>query len=172
MTKYGVENFTIQEIEYTDNCEEREKYWIKFYNTYRNGYNATLGGDGTTYFDHSDEEVLQKYQELKNIQKTADFFHCDTQTISLRLKNNGLIIPLSGDIYSENKNWKAKKVAQYTLHNEFVQEFPSMKQAAEWLINNNHSKGQIKHIVGNISKTMRGLEHRNQAYGFVWKEIE
>ena len=172
MAKYGIENFIVQEIEYTDNCEEREKYWIKFYDTYHNGYNATLGGDGTTYFDYSDEEVLQKYQELKNVQKTADFFHCDKQTISLRLKNNGIIIPLSGNIYSEQRNWITKKVGQYTLKGEFVQDFPSMKQAAEWLIKNNYSKGQMKHIVSNISKTIRGLEHRVQAYGIIWKEIE
>lgn len=171
MNKYGIENFTIKEIEYTENCEEREKYWIKFYNTYNNRYNATLGGDGTTYFDHSDQEVILKYKELKSVQKTADFFHCDVQTISLRLKNNGITIPPAGNIYSEQRNWITKKVGQYNLQKEFIQSFDSMKQAAEWLIKNNYSKGQIKNIVSNISKMIRGLEHRHQAYGFIWKEI-
>ena len=50
--KYGLNNFSFEVIEELDNYEadanEREKYWIKFYNSYgsENGYNATYGGDG------------------------------------------------------------------------------------------------------------------------------
>jgi hypothetical protein len=48
MRKYGIENFDIKEIECVDNKElsEREMYWIKYYNTYYDGYNATKGGEG------------------------------------------------------------------------------------------------------------------------------
>ena len=76
---------------------------------------------------------------------------------------------MGGDIYSEKRNWKAKKVLQLTLQGKIVQGFDSMKQAAEWLIENNYTSGQVKHIVSNISKTIRGIEHRKQAYGFIWK---
>lgn len=46
--KYGLENFSIDIIE---ECppkllNEREKYWIKYYNSYKKGYNATEGGQG------------------------------------------------------------------------------------------------------------------------------
>lgn len=49
--KYGVENFSFEIIEEIDNYKklnEREKYWIEFYNCYggNKGYNATKGGDG------------------------------------------------------------------------------------------------------------------------------
>lgn len=46
--KYGISNFTVETIEEINNeqLEEREKYWIAYYDTYYNGYNATLGGDG------------------------------------------------------------------------------------------------------------------------------
>ena len=52
MNKYGIEHFHIQEIEYVSpeiNLEKREIYWIAQYDTYYNGYNATLGGDGKHY---------------------------------------------------------------------------------------------------------------------------
>lgn len=39
---YGVENFDFSIIEYTNNYNDREKYYIKYYNTFRNGYNLTL----------------------------------------------------------------------------------------------------------------------------------
>ena len=54
MKKYGTEHFYIEEIEKVDICklEEREKYWINYYNSYKNGYNATLGGDGKILYDY------------------------------------------------------------------------------------------------------------------------
>ena len=47
MRKYGIENFTFEIIEECspEKLNEREKYWISFYNSYKNGYNGTEGGD-------------------------------------------------------------------------------------------------------------------------------
>ena len=49
IAKYGKDNFTIEQIEEVENdfLGEREMYWIHYYDSYNNGYNATLGGDGT-----------------------------------------------------------------------------------------------------------------------------
>ena len=48
LNKYGIDNFTIEEIEECDDdlLNEEEIYWINFYNSYENGYNSTGGGDG------------------------------------------------------------------------------------------------------------------------------
>ena len=45
--KYGIDNFSFEIIELTEekNLFDKEKYWIKFYDSYNNGYNETLGGD-------------------------------------------------------------------------------------------------------------------------------
>jgi len=53
--KYGIENFSIAKIEECPDeaLFEREKYWIKELNTYHFGYNATLGGEGTTLYNHN-----------------------------------------------------------------------------------------------------------------------
>lgn len=63
MRKYGVENFTIEEIEKTDNPEDRERYWIEYFGSFKNGYNATIGGDGRPYIDY--DLVVATYKELK-----------------------------------------------------------------------------------------------------------
>ena len=52
--KYGIENFeVIEEFEKCDNLDklnEREKYWIGYYESNNNlkGYNETIGGEGRT----------------------------------------------------------------------------------------------------------------------------
>lgn len=45
--KYGVDSFKFTIIEICDksNLNEREKYWIKYYNSYNDGYNMTEGGE-------------------------------------------------------------------------------------------------------------------------------
>ena len=51
MRKYGIEHFHISLLEETDDPEEREKYWIEKLDSFKNGYNATTGGDGKKYID-------------------------------------------------------------------------------------------------------------------------
>ena len=49
LNKYGSDAFTFYVIETVDDdvVNEREKYWIKKFDTYKNGYNQTYGGEGT-----------------------------------------------------------------------------------------------------------------------------
>lgn len=47
--KYGKDNFVISVIDYADNFNElqrKEIYYIDKYDTFKNGYNLTLGGEG------------------------------------------------------------------------------------------------------------------------------
>ena len=46
MNEYGIENFSFEIIEECDITElnDKEVYWIQFYDSYKNGYNATPGG--------------------------------------------------------------------------------------------------------------------------------
>ena len=49
MKKHGIEFFTfeiLEEVETSEEAQNKEKEYIHFYNTYKHGYNATLGGDG------------------------------------------------------------------------------------------------------------------------------
>ena len=64
--KYGIENFTIEEIEKCNiiSLSEKEQYWIKYYNTYEDGYNATLGGDGSILLDY--DEIIKAYLTTHN----------------------------------------------------------------------------------------------------------
>lgn len=62
MDKYGRDNFSFEIIESNltnENVNDRERFWIKFYNSYYNGYNCSFGGEGgDTYSKLSEEEML------------------------------------------------------------------------------------------------------------------
>ena len=92
--KYGIENFDFEVIEdKTVNYNEREKYWIAYYNAYTNGYNMTEGGDTpplhirekSPFATHSEEQVAEIKHLLKdtNIQykDIAAMFNYDSSTI-------------------------------------------------------------------------------------------
>ena len=61
--KYGVCNFSISIV--CECCEEDadslEIFYIKKYNTYNNGYNATLGGEGTSKLNH--KQIIYLYKQ-------------------------------------------------------------------------------------------------------------
>lgn len=74
MRKYGIDNFHIVVVEECPQTElnDKEKYYIKKYNTYvPNGYNATLGGDGVIKYSY--EQLVKDYYELdENITKVCE----------------------------------------------------------------------------------------------------
>ena len=56
--KYGVENFEWEVIEQCKkkDLDEREIYWIEYYDSYNKGYNCTKGGDGVHSGVHAGEK--------------------------------------------------------------------------------------------------------------------
>lgn len=59
--KYGFDDFVLSIVEENiplEKTSDRERYWIKYYDTFNNGYNSTLGGEGgNTYSKKTKEEL-------------------------------------------------------------------------------------------------------------------
>lgn len=91
--KYGKSNFTIEVIEEVDkdSLNDREKFWIEYYNSYNNGYNSTRGGqDGFTHCKELDaESIIKEYNSGKSLRSIGNTFKVDKQTIKdLLIRNN------------------------------------------------------------------------------------
>ena len=69
LLKYGVDSFTVQLLEQT-NEPDREKFWIDYYQSYKEGYNLTKGGDGTVGFCLSDEQKANRSKQTKLLHKS------------------------------------------------------------------------------------------------------
>ena len=104
MKKYGVENFTIEVIEEpTEDYNEREKYWIKYYHSDERdkGYNILPGGEDPPILK-GDDCCLTKYSDaiMREIQNELIYTDKSYQQISneydisveyLSIINRGLV---------------------------------------------------------------------------------
>lgn len=66
--KYGKDAFTFQILEECplDKLNERQSYWIKYYNTIKDGYNCSQGGDQQSIGENNGKSKLTE-QDVKNI---------------------------------------------------------------------------------------------------------
>lgn len=60
--KYGIENFKFEILEecLASELSDKEKYYIKLYNTYLNGYNMTAGGEDNQGESHPGHKLTEK----------------------------------------------------------------------------------------------------------------
>ena len=91
INKVGVENVNWEIIEEVPNnlLNEREQYWIEFYNTKDNGYNCTYGGNNGTKYDYNEVLTYWLNEGEQNFTKTAKYFNTDKTYISEIIKSMG-----------------------------------------------------------------------------------
>lgn len=169
MSLYGINHFTIELIEECDDSvlEDREKYWISYYNSYGNGYNATMGGDGKSYINY--DNIIDLFLKGLNIREIAEQTGHDVGHISKILKEKGNITQNQIDKQAIKK--LERKVMQLDKKtNETIQTFDSVTQAALWIIKNDYSKDNIKGVTAHISQCCNGI--RKSAYQFKWSYKE
>jgi group I intron endonuclease len=74
--KYGVDSWnvtTLCEVNSKEIALKKEIKYIQLYDSYRNGYNATLGGDGNNGIIMSEESNIKRSEKLKGIKKPKGF---------------------------------------------------------------------------------------------------
>ena len=154
--KYGVENFSIKEID-TGQGEElnnKEQYWIQYYDTYKNWYNATLGGDGKILLDY--DEIIKTYLLNHNATEVARTLGCSADSVYKILKANDVPITKNTEIITEKY---AKEIVQYDKKGNFIQTHRSAHDAARVLGDERYRQ--------HIQECLKGK--RKSAYGYLWR---
>ena len=89
--KYGVENFNIEILEECDikDLNSKEIFYIAKYDTFNNGYNLTIGGDGNRrlLLDSSYDEIRELYLSGFSSNKIAELYKVDKASIVKILKS-------------------------------------------------------------------------------------
>ena len=149
MRKYGVEHFHIELVEETDNPEERERHWIEYYGSFKDGYNATLGGDGRPYLDHN--LIIKTYQEIGSAIQVANILNISKDWVYKILHSYGI------DSSVCKTYWRA--VAKIDVKTDkIIEVYPSIAEAER-------ANGNTRHI----AEVCKGK--RKTCKGFKWKYI-
>lgn len=165
MRKYGIEHFHIELIEETNNPEEREVYWIEQKRSFKNGYNATLGGDGKRYLDY--DLVIASYKEIQSIKDTATKLGISADSVSNILHTNNILVVTSSDVIQKKYG---KVVNMYDLEDSFLRTFPSVNAAAKYMIENHLTGCKMTTIKQHITEVCSG--RRKTAAKYKWKYFE
>ena len=170
MNKYGIEHFHIKPLEECsmEDSNDREIYWIEKLNTYRNGYNATLGGESKRYYNY--KEIADKYLELKNQKETAEYFNCDILTVRKACKNYNIEILPSHKVSQQKLG---KKICCLDKNNNIVKNFSSIKDAAKWCVEeglSNETNPKPQGTAQKISLVAKGK--RKTAFKHKWQFIK
>jgi hypothetical protein len=166
MRKYGVEHFFIELIEECDIniLADREVYWIAHYNSYHNGYNATLGGDGKPLYDY--EAILTRLQEHPYPCDVAKEFGCCVDIPREIAKKNN--IPVKDLAIARTVERLSQEISAFNKKTKtFERTFSSAAEAARWCVENKYAMTLNGGVRSHICECANG--QRTSAYGFIWK---
>lgn len=185
MRKYGIDNFELSVLEQcsANDLNDREQYWISYYNTYVHadnscGYNVTKGGKQSIRLIKlldkdvkaiqvllaegklSMAEIASKYNVSKKLISrinTGRAWH--DSSLSYPILKNGF----SKDTWFEQYKFNGFAVGQFDKSsNELIKLYPSAQYAAIVLGNKSYNS-HIAHCCAG---------DRVSAYGYNWKFVE
>lgn len=159
--KHGPENFIYEVLlrnQYSSievatlDLNKWETYYIGYYNTYKNGYNSTLGGDGSRGYTQSVEALQKISKSLKGRKKPNGF----GSKVSSSLKGVAKSVEHRKKL-SESKKNSGHKILQYSLTGEYIRTWNNIDEVAKAL---GVSRESIAGCCRGKSKT---------AHKFIWK---
>ena len=137
MNKYGIEHFSIEEIEEVKDekkLSEREQYWIKYYNTYNYGYNASIGGDGLQLYDY--DYIWELWEQGNTIKQISAIIPCNDYVVRtvLDIHNVSTKERKARSAYRQEEGHKPyrRTVNQIDINtNQIIHSYNSVKEAAD-----------------------------------------
>lgn len=152
--KYGKEAFAVETLETCDDylLDEREKYWIEYFDSVKTGYNMTYGGEGKVEYDS--QILLSEWQRGMNITEISNITGICGECISKHLKKMGVTSSeIKSRRYMSSSKKRAKPVYQYDLDGRYVGEYESVRKAMK--------------AVGSAT-IYNVIDKRRKAAGYMW----
>lgn len=130
LRKYGTDNFTYEVIEKVPVAEldERETYWIAYYDSYSKGYNATKGGEGNRGYIWSDEAKARHSEIMTEVNRRI-FKGKPSPNKGKKLRPHT----------QEELDKMSNKVYQYSLDGELLKVWDSTAECGR----NGHNQGHV-----------------------------
>ena len=156
--KYGFEAFEVNKcLDYAFSLEElniKEKVYIQLYNSLKNGYNETLGGEGTEGRPHS-EETRQKISEANKGDNHPMYgkYHTEETKQKMSKIKKGENNPMHGNHHSEEAKQKIREGNKGKhLSNETKQKISEAKKGENNPMYGNHHSEEVKQKISEARK--------------------
>lgn len=160
MRKYGIDKFHIEQIEEVPDSElnDREVYWISFYNSYYDGYNSTLGGDSGNKYEVSLQDIEGLWTQGYGISEIANILGVSRMVIRSRIYTSQLYSEEEAQKRGQKKQHKekCKGIIQKTADKKFVAYYESGVQAEE-------KTGISRKAIS------QALRRGNRCGGYIWE---
>jgi len=130
MRKYGIEHFCVELVEQCESSllNEREIYWINYYDSFHNGYNATIGGNVPRLY--SPEEIKSLWDDGLNLEEIAEKLGASVSTVSCVLRSYDDYLPESRKRYQKYVDEElSNPVVQYDLDGNVIKQYKSLNEA-------------------------------------------
>lgn len=154
--QYGIENFKFEVIELCnpENLNEREIYWIDFYDSFKNGYNATPGGNEPIKTNKT--ELYRLWDEGYTVSEITEILGLNHNTVSKHLqgyKNYSQLLSAQRGGIKASKQIQRKQIIRYSLDGKEIDRWNSCKEIYRELGINNQAvmkniKGQYRQAGG------------------------
>lgn len=160
--KYGPENFKVEVLEECpkEELDEKEMYYIKKYNTYEDGYNLSLGGEGGGC-KYNYDQIKQYYKEEGSALAVSKKYNISRDTIAKALR--------ATKVSSYGVKYTPLLMLDKTDFH-IVKKFSNFYEASHFLQDEGYSKGKLNGILARLHEVCRG--DRLSAYGFCWVKEE
>lgn len=153
----GIENFFIEELK-INATETDESSLIKEFDSYYNGYNSTLGGEGSPLYDIDVKEAYSLYNKTEKLSLVAEYFGVDRTTLSNLFKRHNKPIVL-------RRSYQKKQV----ISKKLGKTFNSLTECCEYLVANGVSTVNLKSTISSVTKVCNG--HRKSYKGYDFKYL-
>ena len=167
--KYGKDKFHISLLEEVpiERLNEREKYWITYYDSYNNGYNLTLGGQDSNYFNLNRLETtvdIKKFSEyIKEFKplatEVASHFgisKCSVYNLIERLNDSELIL----NSYNPRKSKSIDDINKEELKALYLEGWSILDLVKKYHIRKNKISSYLKSEGIIIHRGLKGYKHR------------
>lgn len=157
--KYGRENFTFEIIERLklEELDEREIYWIAYYDTYNNGYNETLGGNAGRKYNY--QEIYNLWLNGLTCKQIEEKLNCEDGVVTRALR----CYDISEQEARSTSNYnKAIPIVMIDIKTrESLKTFKSRWDVCDFL---NITEAQTNSI-------HKGIYTGHKAFGYYWEKL-
>lgn len=167
--KYGRDHFSISLIEECpiDKMNEREQYWINYYNSYNEGYNLTLGGQESNYFSLNKLENiidLKKFEQYiiefrplaVEVSKHFGISKCSVYNLIRRLNNPNLIL----NSYNPRKGKSIEDIDKEELTRLYKEGWSILDLVKKYKVRKSKISKFLKDSNIVIKRGIKGYKHR------------